>query len=123
MDPRRLARTVAVGRVGFGIALFATPERLTERWLGPDARRGGARVAVRGLGARDLALGLGALISPPAALAPWVLGGIVADVGDLLATATADGSVPLSGRWLGSAIASGGAALGAVALAGLRSGS
>lgn len=112
---------MAVGRVGFGVALLAAPDKLTERWLGRDAGRGAVRVAVRGLGARDLALGLGALSSKDAALKPWVLGAIAADSADLVATATAGGSLPLSGRLLGSAIALGGAALGVVSFAGLRS--
>ncbi len=122
MDARLLARAVAAGRVGFGIALIASPDKLTERWLGRDAGRGAVRVAVRGLGARDLALGLGALASSDAALGPWVLGAIAADSADLIATATAGDSLPLSGRLLGSAIALGGAALGVVAFAGLRAG-
>ena len=72
-----LARGIAAGRLGFGVALLAAPERLTGPWLGRrDARRAGTVVAVRGLGARDLALGAGTLAASPEALPagfspPW----------------------------------------------------
>ena len=56
-----IARFVAAGRIGFGVALIVAPERVTSLWLGSDAGRPGARVVTRGLGARDLALGLSGL--------------------------------------------------------------
>ena len=56
-----IARLVAAGRIGFGVALIVAPERVTSLWLGNDAGRPGARVVTRGLGARDLALEVGAL--------------------------------------------------------------
>jgi hypothetical protein len=50
-----------------------------------------------------------------------VAAAIIADTADLVATLVAGDSLPLTGRVLVGAIASGGAVLGAVALAGLRS--
>jgi hypothetical protein len=115
-----IARLVAAGRVGFGIALMLTPERLTTPWLGSDAARPGTRVATRGLGARDMALGAGTLAAGGTDLQRWVAAGILADAADLLATLAAGNSLPRAGRLLVGAVASGGAALGVLALAGLR---
>jgi hypothetical protein len=115
-----VARGIAAGRIGFGVALLAAPERFTEPWLGRrDARRAGTQVAVRGLAARDLALGAGTLTAPPQALRGWVAASLVGDLGDLLATVTAGPGVPRSGRVLVGGLAAGAVALGAVALAGL----
>jgi len=114
------ARLVAAGRIGFGVALILVPERVTAPWLGRDAGRAGTRIVSRGLGARDLALGAGALAVAEAQLRPWVAAAIVADAADLVSTVVAGDSLPLSGRVLVSAVASGGAVLGAIALAGLR---
>lgn len=120
MNPDLIARVVAAGRIGFGVALLLTPERLTTPWLGSDAARTGTRVVTRGLGARDLALGAGALAAGPADLRRWVAAGILADAADLAATVAAGDSLPFGGRVLVGAVASAGAALGAVALASLQ---
>jgi hypothetical protein len=122
MSAVRTARLVAAGRIGFGVALIAAPERLTGPWLGRDAGRTGTQVVSRGLGARDVALGAGALGVPESQLRPWVLAAIVADTADLVATVAAGDSLPLAGRILVGAVASAGAVLGVVALVGLPSG-
>jgi hypothetical protein len=120
MNAALTARLVAAGRVGFGVALILTPGRVTAPWLGRDAGGAGTRVVSRGLGARDLALGAGALAVSEAQLRPWVAAAIVADTADLVATVAAGDSLPLAGRVLVGAVASAGAVLGAIALAGLR---
>jgi hypothetical protein len=120
MNAPLTARLVAAGRIGFGVALILAPERVTTSWLGRDAHRAGTRVVARGLGARDLALGAGALTLPEAQLRPWVAAAIVADAADLAATLSAGDSIPLAGRVLVGAVASAGAALGVIALVGLR---
>jgi hypothetical protein len=119
MNAALAARLVAAGRIGFGLALIVSPGRVTARWLGGDAGRAGTQAVARGLGARDLALGVGALAVPESQLRPWVAAGIVADTADLVATVAAGDALPLVGRVLVAAAASGGAALGAIALAGL----
>jgi hypothetical protein len=120
INPALVARLVAAGRVGFGVALALSPERVTTPWLGTDAARPGTRVVTRGLGARDLALGAGALAATGADLPAWVAAGIVADAADLAATLAGGDSLPLAGRVLVGGVASGGVALGGLALAGLR---
>lgn len=119
MDPMLIARSVAIGRVGFGIVLSAAPLRLTRAWLGGDAQSEGAQVLARSLGMRDVALGAGALTSDRDGLPRWLLAGVVADASDLVGTLAAD-SLPRRGRILGSLAAAGGIALGVTAVALLR---
>jgi hypothetical protein len=119
MDATRLARLIAAGRVGFGVVLVAIPARLTVPWLGDDGQRPAAQVLGRGLGARDLALGVGALAVPNAQLRPWVAAAIAGDAADLLSTLIAGDDVPVRGRIATAAVAAGAVVLGGVALAGL----
>jgi hypothetical protein len=121
MDSRLLARIIATGRLGFGAGLLLAPERLTRLWLGSDAARAGTKVTSRGLGARDLVLGLGALTASDRELRKWVAGAVIADSADLLATLTAGRSVPLSGRAVVGSLALGAAVLGTTAARGLSS--
>lgn len=120
MEPRLLARATAAARVGFGVALLARPELLTGPWIGRDATRPGPKVLARALGARDLALGAGALACQSGDLRLWLAAALIADGADLAVTATAGSALPLTGRVLVSATALGGVVLGAIAIAGLR---
>ncbi len=120
MEPRLLGRSTAAARVGFGVALLARPELLTAPWIGRDATRPGPKLLARALGARDLALGLGALACDSDDLRLWLAAALLADSADLAVTATAGNALPLSGRVLASSTALGGVALGAMAIAGLR---
>jgi hypothetical protein len=120
MNSALAARLGAAGRIGVGLALIVSPGRVTARWLGGDAGRAGTQAVARGLGARDLALGVGALTVPESQLRPWVAAGIVADTADLVATVAAGDALPLAGRVLAGALASAGAALSVTAFAGLR---
>ncbi len=120
MDARTLARLIAIGRIGFGAGLLLAPDRLTAPWLGRDAGRAGTQVAARGLGARDVALGVGTLAASGGdALRPWLAGAVAGDLGDLVATLVAGDGLPLSGRVMVGGLASGATALGLAALAGL----
>jgi hypothetical protein len=119
MNAAHIARLVAAGRIGFGVALMAVPGRVTGPWLGNDAARIGTQVVSRGLGARDLALGAGALATPNAQLRTWVAAGIAADAADVAGTLMAGDALPGRGRALVVGVASTGVILGAIALAGL----
>ena len=119
MDAVKLTRAIGVARAGFGVGLLARPERLTEAWIGGDAHRAGTQVAVRGLGGRDLVLGIGALTSEGRDRQRWVAAGITGDLVDLTATLAAGDRVPLRGRILVGLLAGAGIALGLRALAGL----
>ncbi|MDQ6744461.1 MAG: hypothetical protein M3Z27_00335 [Actinomycetota bacterium] len=120
MDPRALARTVALGRILIGAGLLAKPELFTLSWIGSDAKRAGPKVLSRALGARDLVLGAGTISSEDRELQGWLLAATAADATDLLATVLAGEGVPLRGRVMVGGTALGGAALGLAALVGLN---
>jgi hypothetical protein len=113
---RRLALTVAGMRVSLGAVAMVAPDLALRPWVG---RPGGAerRVLARSLGARDIALGLGALLAArrQAPLRGWVEAGSLADVGDTLGTLLAFGRLPRGGRVLVLGAAAGAAAAGALA--------
>lgn len=97
---RNLVRGLALGRVVFGAAMLVKPEEAMRGWIGSRAAsHGGTQAAIRGFGARDLSLGAGALAALMSGkdAREWVLAGAVGDLGDFVATATAE-DIPLSGR-------------------------
>ncbi|MFN2490251.1 MAG: hypothetical protein ABR529_11040 [Actinomycetota bacterium] len=92
----------------------------------PQRRRGAEadgqlRLAWRGIGGRDLALGLGALgaLSAGGPAATWVRAGALADASDALATLTGFGDLPKVRRMLALATESTAAAAGALVAAAL----
>ena len=113
MDARTLARAQAAGRVVLGAGLVFTPQLLTRGWLGRDSRRSGAVVLSAATGARDIALGGGLLaaVQNGSSARPWLLGGLLADTADLIATTRHRDGLPLAGVLSVGAIAAGSAAL------------
>ena len=122
MGARDLARFTAICRVAIGAGFVAYPPVSMRSWIGLDARRPGAVLLARALGARDLVIGVGTLtnLSDRRALSAWLRGALAADAADLALTLAGGDAVPPSGRILVSAIAAGGVALGAAALATLE---
>jgi hypothetical protein len=90
VDTTLLARLLACGRIGIGLALFAAPRTAARRWLGEDV---GAATGVlaRGIGARDLAIGVGQLVALDGDhdVEPWLDAGIAADTADATAAVLA----------------------------------
>ncbi len=88
-------------------------------WVGAAADDLAARVFGRALGARDLALGLGALAAlqgPAAGTAParaWVAAGALSDALDVVASLLAWRELPRVTRWLVAVSAAGAALAGA----------
>lgn len=86
------ARGIAVARIGIGVAATLAPRAASHyQFRGADPS---LSISVRMLGARDLALGIGALMAArrgPSALRGWVEAGMIADAVDALAFARADG--------------------------------
>ncbi len=75
-------------RVAYGAALIAAPGRLTRRWLGPAVAQPATQVALRGLGAREVALhGLAiAAALRGAPVRPYLAASIAGDLADIGAT-------------------------------------
>jgi hypothetical protein len=120
---RYAATAVAAGRVVLGAAALASPSVPARPWVGASADELGAQVFGRALGARDLALGLGALAatwqapSGAGAAGAWYAAGALSDALDLAITAAAWSRLPPVTRWLIAASAGGAAITGAAGAA------
>jgi hypothetical protein len=125
---RRGARAVAAGRVALGLAALAWPSIPARPWVGAAADDLAARVFGRALGARDLALGLGALsalqgpAAEPGAACAWVAAGALSDALDVVASLASWRELPQGSRWLVAGSAGGAALAGAAAAVTMRPG-
>lgn len=94
-----------------GVAVLAAPEQVTSRWLGEES----SKLPVvgdlaRGLGARDLALGIATLKTLDDPAGPYIQAACaVADSVDVLATILARDALPRKGV-LGTVVVAGAAA-------------
>jgi hypothetical protein len=106
-------RAYALGRAALGAGLVLAPARLGRPWIGEAAGTPGGKAALRGLGVRDLALGLlllGAL--GDRAAAPRIARACaISDGVDAAATVLARDAIPATG-WGVAAVAGGGAVAG-----------
>jgi hypothetical protein len=114
---RQGATAVAAGRVALGVTALVWPSVPARPWVGAAADGVAARVFGRALGARDLALGLGALAAlqdPEAGSArAWVAAGALSDALDVVASVSSWDELPRITRWLVAASAGGAALAGA----------
>lgn len=118
------ALTVATlsARIAYGAALLAVPAKVAgNRWLGAGARAPAAEVALRGLGAREVALhalALAAYLSGRDAR-PLLAASIAGDLSDIAATTKARDGLPDGSAPATAVVAGGSALLTAAAIAGL----
>jgi hypothetical protein len=116
---RHAATAVAAGRIALGVAALIWPSVPARPWVGASADDLGAQVFGRALGARDLALGLGALATARQApsgsrsAGAWYAAGALSDALDVAVTAVAWPHLPRATRWLVAASAGGAAIAGA----------
>lgn len=115
---RTLITGFALGRIAFGLGLLAAPERVARGWIGDDAGRPAVKVAVRGLGARDVGLSAGALAlaGEGGRARPWLVAAVACDCVDVAATIAAGDALSERAR-LGTALVAGGSAFAGAALA------
>lgn len=111
----------AIGRIAFGVASLAAPAITGATLAGPGGALPDAQAFLRGMGSREIGLGLGLLaaIRTGGPVRRWVIAGLLADSGDLAGIATAWRHMPPSKRWLGVVTAGAAAAAGVGVLAGL----
>jgi hypothetical protein len=115
MNARSIARLQALGRALLGGGLVVAPGLVAGGWVGSAAdKRPGQALAV-GLGARDVAIALGALraIGSGCGARPWLLAGMVADAADLAGTLRAREELPPLAVPAVAALAGGSLLLGA----------
>jgi hypothetical protein len=123
VDATLAARALATGRIAVGLGLFLAPRRLSRTWLGSEVDGRFVPAVIRGLGARDVAIGVGTLVSlqgdgPSSDAVRWVEAGIVGDLGDAAGTLLT--GRPDRARAFILAISGGAAVAGVIARAGLR---
>jgi hypothetical protein len=100
----RVAHVLAIGlslnRVGFGLVYLFAPGRGGQGWIGRVARDPATQVFVRGHGARDLALGAGALVAllrrERRVACGWMSAQAIADGADVYATLASRRRLPSS---------------------------
>ena len=111
---------MSVGRVAIGMSLIVKPQLVTGMWIAKGGRTPAGRLLSRALGARDMAIGLGALAGTRAGapLRGWLAAGLLADATDLVATLVERDDLPRTAVPLVVATAGAGIALGALGLAG-----
>jgi hypothetical protein len=100
-DAVRAAEILALIRIGLGVMAWVAPALITEPWVGPTGEADARAVLSRALGARDISLGLGALLAARnhRGLRGWVEAGGLADAGDLVATLIGFRRLPRFSRW------------------------
>ena|ERR671929_1321886 len=119
---RILGGIVAAGRMGYGGAVLARPELAGIGWIGlRNARKPGTKLMIRSQGARDLALGAGALASLLRGRTDearmWFAGQTVSDGTDFAVTWAERRKLPRRGVTIGLASAGACTAVAAIAAA------
>jgi hypothetical protein len=87
VDQHQIARSLAAVRLLTGGLLLLAPGVTARLWLGESGDRG-VKMVVRAMGARDVALALGALraLDDGEGAESWLAGGAAADATDALAS-------------------------------------
>lgn len=118
---RSLAAGLALNRIGFGASYLAQPKKARSSWIGRAAKKPGAQVMIRSQGARDVALGVGALGAVARGdvsdVRRWALAHAFADAADLAITWLAADDLPKRRAKLAMTIAAASAAIAATAAA------
>ena len=103
IDARRCARWLSYGRIGLGVAALVAPRLPAAPWGGKaESARPSVKLLARGLGGRDIALGLGPVLAfrHQAPARGWIEAGGLADAADLVGTLVAWRSLPHRTRLL-----------------------
>lgn len=114
---KKAAAAVLGFRVAYGAALLIAPGKVAgNRWLGPGARQPAATVALRGLGAREVAVhGIAlAVLARGGAVRPWLAASVLGDLADIGSTFASRDGLPDGSAAATAAVAGGSAALTAV---------
>ncbi|MDO9408423.1 hypothetical protein [Patulibacter sp.] len=116
ITPVNVARALGLGRVAVGLAILAVPAKVGESWLGADGTTPGAQVALRGLGIRDVLVGMAQAhtASDPERGYRWARTASLGDAVDLVATLAAAKHLPRSGVLTIGVVATGAAVSGVV---------
>ncbi|WP_026912747.1 hypothetical protein [Patulibacter minatonensis] len=117
ISPANAIRFLGAGRIVFGIAMIAVPEKVGQSWLGAGGTTPEAGVAIRAVGIRDALIGM-ALVhtaTDPQRGYRWARTSSFGDITDLLATLAAAKALPRSGV-IGTVAMAGAAAASSIAV-------
>jgi hypothetical protein len=120
---KRAAAALLTFRVAYGAALLIAPGKVAgNRWLGPGAHQPAATVALRGLGAREVAVhGIAlAALAKDAPVRPFLTASIIGDLADITAAFASRDGLPSGSPTATAAVAGGSAALTAAIAASLE---
>jgi len=114
LDAKELAQLLSLGRIVIGAAAVLAPRRFARAWTGERSEAAVSVIATRGLGARDIALGLGTLraLDGEGPVRPWLEAQALADASDTVSTLSVFGQLPPLRRILGLATAAGACYIG-----------
>src|SRR4051794_27861854 len=109
----------ALGRLVFGAAALAAPAATGRMLAGEGAATPDAQTLIRGMGGREVGLGLGLLLADRAGAShtPWLVAGVLADGGDVAGMTGAWRDIEPGKREPGVAFAAAAALTGLVLLA------
>lgn len=109
----------ATGRILFGVAALVAPGTAGRILAGDGGAAPDAQAFLRGMGGREIGLGLGLLAMTRAdgPVQPWLIAALLADSSDIAGIAGAWGQMTPSKRLLGLGTAAGAATIGATVLA------
>lgn len=115
----KLLTIYAIGRIAFGAAALAAPAPVGRTLAGAGGAAPDAQAFLRGMGSREIGLGVGLLatIRADGPTRPWLIAGVLADSGDIAGIVGAWPHMPRAKRWLGLGMAGAAAAIGATLLA------
>ncbi len=114
LDAPTAARAIATARIGAGVVFVVAPKWSMRKWTGEFSDTAAGRMGARGLGGRDLAIGIGTIraLQTGRGARDWVRAGALADATDALAVLSAFGRLPKIRRLLYLASAVGATYLG-----------
>jgi hypothetical protein len=114
----RLLTAYALGRAAFGAALLAAPRTAGTILSGDGGATPDAQAFLRGMGGREVGLGVGLLAAMRAGASgrPWLVAGVLSDSGDMLGIAGSWRDLPAGKRGPGATLAGLTAATGLVLL-------
>lgn len=114
LDTKDMIRVLSVGRIAIGAGAFLAPRRFGRSWTGAPSTDVVSGMAVRSLGARDVALGVGTLVAleNDAPVHVWLEAQALADASDVVSTLAAFGQMGRFRRWAMLATAAGACYMG-----------
>jgi hypothetical protein len=114
LEPKTAAQLIAASRIAVGAAFVLAPKWSTRKWTGEFSDTTAAYMGARGLGGRDLAIGLGTLraLQNGESVRAWLQAGVISDGSDALAVLGAFRRLPALRRLVYLASALGAVSLG-----------